>query len=857
MRADQVLAKLIDLAGGPSERGYVLALSAEGFSDLPTEIKTPNGTYSVVKPRSEIGLRHLLWKAQGAPLLALLDEPLARRLPPDLVRRAKGHRVHAVEPAEVLSLALGVPVVASDNNDVERLAMEHVDHIRALLGERTLPTVVDRDLLDELLLEAVLGKEVRKARPGDLLARWLRSPPDWSASVLDLVRRQLPRMHGIEGQLLAWATREAKGPETLLLHGVILATEETELPQAAWGPLWEVPRALALTPETFRQSAAGLARQTLDALGVEAMPLLERAGTFAKKILTTSALARNRDLPLGLDNHLHAVAKRIASGDAVDHGTIQAMQQHRFAAARAAEIAVVEQMARLSRYLATPPLPEGASVLERARAYQRGGAFADWAATRLRAGLAKTLQYGKDAASVQTRVRARRDEENQAFAKLFQKDYEGALHAAGCVPLHRIWGHAPMRPDGADPGRVFLIVLDGCSYPVFLQLLSEVAAEVQPLGLRVNREGEAHGAPALAPLPTVTSHARSAIFLGSIPKDPWLAETVWRDQKEATNDPARFKQNEALKGRTRRLFLKGDLADHGESLVAALKDASIDVVAVVLNAVDDQIGSSNTGAAVTVRAEEIALFLPSMREALRSGRRVLWVADHGHTPFLGKELRSGDGSTPRYRLLGESEGVPEGFLEIDDHGLGGVPGRKAFAWKMGVYQGLPQVGFHGGCSLEEMVVPLAEIVPGGVAADEPSWWYGGAESHVEKAPVMVTPPVVPAPPPSPPPPKKPLQGQLFDRAPLFAGDLDRIGLPAALREKLDASEQAALVCVFLNQHARVSDVAEKLARPKGRVAGLMSKLITKLHAGGFPCLRRASLADHEEQYTYVPQGTEK
>jgi hypothetical protein len=37
----------------------------------------------------------------------------------------------------------------------------------------------------------------------------------------------------------------------------------------------------------------------------------------------------------------------------------------------------------------------------------------------------------------------------------------------------------------------------------------------------------------------------------------------------------------------------------------------------------------------------------------------------------------------------------------------------------------------------------------------------------------------------------------------------------------------------------------------------MSRLIDKLHDGGFPCLRRETLPDGEEQYVYVRQGTEK
>ena len=372
--------------------------------------------------------------------------------------------------------------------------------------------------------------------------------------------------------------------------------------------------------------------------------------------------------------------------------------------------------------------------------------------------------------------------------------------------------------------------------------------------------------PALALLPSITSHSRGAIFLGEIPENPWIAETVWRDTAEARTDPARFQQNTALGARSRKLFLKGDLADHGAALLATLQDPGVEVVAAVFNAVDDQIGSTNTGATVMVKANQIAGLIPSLTVALAAGRQVVIVADHGHTPFVSRDLRAGesprDAGSSRHRLLRGSDPVPDGFIEIGDDRLGGTPGRKAFAWKMGVYQGSPQVGFHGGCSLEEMVVPLAELIAGGVAADEPAWWFAGAEPI---APVRVddaTRPPAASPssepkkaPPEPPRPK--VQGNLFDREPLLAADLDRVGMPAALKARLDASEQAALACVFHNQHARVSDLAENLRRPRSRVPGLMSRLVTKLHEGGFPCLRRQTLPDGEEQYVYVRQGTEK
>lgn len=861
MDAQVILKRLVELAGGASERGYILALAGEGLREVPATLETAAGRYTVLRPTSELGLRYGLWKSGGAPVLALLEEPLARQLPADLVRRAQGHRIHAVEPSELLSIALGVQVIPTEDPEVQRLAIDHVDRIRDLLGQRTLPTVVDRELLDEMLLDVIVGGRLRRDSPGALLSGWLLDPPDWAPPVLELVRRQLRRLQPIEGRILAWAVADPARLKQLLVHGVLLGLDEPELPESVWGKLWELWQHLQLTQDTLRQAVAALARQALDELGDRAAPYLKDAECVARRTLTGAVLARSVDLPLGLENHGAAVADRAARGEAVAHAEIEAMRRHRFAAARAAEIAVLEDLARLSRYLAEPEDDLGRDVLAHVRNYQRRGAFADWAAARLRAALAGCLAYHKQAEQVLSRYRDQRDRESRGFAELLRADYVKALHAEGCVPLHRLWRYAPVRAQGGGDGdRLYLVVLDGCSYPVFLRLLAELAGELSPIGLRVDPlSQEAAGVPALAPLPTITSHARGALFLGEIPKDPWIAETVWRDAREASTDPARFKQNESLGGRSRRLFLKGDLGDHGQALISALGDESLAVVAAVFNAVDDQISSANTGAAVSVRAKEIAAFVPSLQAALAAGRRVVVTADHGYTPFWGKSLRVSEGSSARYRLLEKGEPVPEGFLEIDDGGLGGQPGRKAFAWKMGVYQGQPQVGFHGGCSLEEMVVPLAELVKGGVAADEPAWWYGGASGRPAVA-AKVAPPPEPAPAVAPvrAAPPKPVQGKLFppEREEQLAAILERLGLPEGLRGQLDVSERAALAVVFESRSARISEIAATLGRPVGRVPGLMSRLLKKLHEGGFACLRRQALPDGEEQYLYVPQGTE-
>src|SRR5213592_466255 len=106
-------------------------------------------------------------------------------------------------------------------------------------------------------------------------------------------------------------------------------------------------------------------------------------------------------------------------------------------------------------------------------------------------------------------------------------------------------------------------------------------------------------------------------------------------------------------------------------------------------------------------------------------------------------MRAGEGATPRFVPLAAGATAPQGFLEIDVGGLGGPPERRAFAWRSGAYLGGPQVGFHGGCGLEEVIVPLAWIERDGLHADEPTWWYGRgalAEDSVETRPVA--PPIV-------------------------------------------------------------------------------------------------------------------
>jgi hypothetical protein len=856
--AQLLLRRLLDQAGGGAETGYLLVIDGEGLENLPERMRTPEAEYGVHRVATELGLRHLLWRAKGAPLIAVMPEELAHRIQkaPDLLRRAHKQRVHQLSVNDVLEVVLGVRVVGADASHIQQLALEHVDKLAIALSHRTLPTVVDRRLLLELLVDVSVGEQVRKGSPAQLLSAWVRQPPAWSANVSQLVRDALPSLHGDEGRLLAWALEQPEARmRELVVHGAVLTVDANELPKPAWGPLWKAAAEppIEMDRRLVRRALTRLAQETLALLGDAAASILSGADKIGREALTPQLVETSRLLPLAFATRCASLAKKASEGKAISAADIAWLASHGAAPMHRAELAVLEGMARLSRYL-DEPLTLKADVLEQVEDYQRTGAFADLAMMQLRRALAASGQHHAEANKLMAACRERRDRENRQFAESLSRGYEAALHREGLTPLHRVWKRvvAPLWQRERD-ARLFAIVLDGCSYPVFLELLHALAQDnTFPLGVKPDSQGRVAGLPALSPLPTVTSHARGAFFLGELPNDPLVAETVFRDQDEARTDKARFNQNAGMGDRSRRLFLKPDLADGGQALRAALADETFDVVGAVFNAVDDQISSVNIGAPLRITPEDITGFKPALRVALEAGRRVLLTADHGHSPYVDKNLRAGAGKTPRFVPLEPHDPVPEGFLEIDVASLGGPPERRAFAWRMGAYLGGQQVGFHGGCGLEEMVVPLAWIEREGLSADEPAWWYGRgalAETVVEAPPVA--PPLV-TPYPSDELPMKPKpQLSLFDPS----DRADSLPLPTEVLEKLSKDEKAVLVLLRENGSARASELSERLKKNPGRLKGLMVILRRTLNTGGHLLFAEERLPNGETLYRYT--GKEK
>src|SRR5262249_12492218 len=139
---------------------------------------------------------------------------------------------------------------------------------------------------------------------------------------------------------------------------------------------------------------------------------------------------------------------------------------------------------------------------------------------------------------------------------------------------------------------------------------------------------------AISPLPTVTSHARRALFAGEIPGNTAIDDTE-SPAANATADQQAWSRNTALGQASRRLVLKGEVGATGEPLLKTLRRKDVTVVAAVLNGVDDALSSRET---TTMPPWSLATLgagaATILRTAIDEGWRVIVTADHGHTPFV-------------------------------------------------------------------------------------------------------------------------------------------------------------------------------------------------------------------------------
>lgn len=256
-------------------------------------------------------------------------------------------------------------------------------------------------------------------------------------------------------------------------------------------------------------------------------------------------------------------------------------------------------------------------------------------------------------------------------------------------------------------------------------------------------------------LPTATPYARNAIFSGQFPDEIAAQRPEWWDASDdegslnAFEDELLAEQLRRLTGRDVPIHYEKIFTDRGaEQVKARVKQALRTpgtVVAMVFNFVDLMThGRSESPILMEVAKDEAALrdltrswferstAFEVLKEAAASGYRVVLTTDHGSilcqhptTVYARKDATS----NLRYKFGGDlrAEDPDAALSTTDEKDLRLPPGKLGMSYlvalrdhffvyptKLREYQARYRNSFlHGGISPEEMIVPVARLVPRG------------------------------------------------------------------------------------------------------------------------------------------------
>ena len=244
----------------------------------------------------------------------------------------------------------------------------------------------------------------------------------------------------------------------------------------------------------------------------------------------------------------------------------------------------------------------------------------------------------------------------------------------------------------------------------------------------------------VATVPSVTQYSRTSLLSGR------LTSGAAADEKRA------FEAHPALVRVSKTqfppvLFHKGELSQPGgralaEPVRSEIASPDRRIVAAVVNAVDDYLAKADQ---VRPRwsLEYLPLVAALLHEARMAGRVVVFASDHGH--LLDDETRiSRNDFGDRWRSDDQKSG--EGEIVLAGARVGANGGRVIVPWSERTRYGMKKNGYHGGATLQEMIVPIAVVSAG---AQVPGWIeraplsiHSGGKNRSARRPIAVPAPVL-------------------------------------------------------------------------------------------------------------------
>lgn len=731
--------------GAAVHTDLVLVHTDQALADVSPSLNRGDKHWKVDRVGGELSLRDVL--SDATCLIAIVPPTFSP--PPDIAGRAHLGRVLDIRPEDVVAALAGRFCERIDDQELTTALYETLDLLRNSTGQWTLGSVVTPREVRSVIVSTILKSEVRLDRETDraILARWiLDAPPTFRAA--GLLKQALVDAYGPSGAWLAW-----------------IATTGSLRPFLAAGALFGSKSGRTLAPTIPGITSAAdefRLRNLVEAAVREAHGTRGResnAGARVRAALSDAEqLAVRLDLdPADLARHplLHSVLRRALTqyaecalrGEPADDSQIESLKANLYADEASSGIRLIRLISRLARFIAQVPPIAGDQPTESwfllARSHT---AWADLAIRQVRQLLgAVDPALAAVAAAIMTQSIAHRDRLNASFALGLSRDWQAIAASKDLLkplPIQNITRSLVRRL--IDAGRrVFLVVLDGCDLSTFIELIQTLPADI---GLKLPEVADAslrdhlHAIDpfhlAIAAVPTVTSHSRRALFAGEIPGNTALDDTE-KPSANASADKTAFNRNAALGDVKRVLFLKGDLQKGPKALTDALTGGLHRVVAAVFNDIDDALGSQETTAMGPWDAKRLGLgFLDAIQLAIARDWVIVVTSDHGHTPFIAAQ-----GHVSNKTLGNRHNDAPTEQSIIFDRGP--LPGKSLhLLTAVGAWHGRQRRGFHGGASLEEVVIPLAFIgkVPEGQGRPvEPTWWWNRAEQATD-SPFLQHPP---------------------------------------------------------------------------------------------------------------------
>jgi len=744
---EQVQAQAAAIRSRSKGEARVIALRNSGNWPGPDKLIVNGEDHFVIPCISELQIRESLGQLdEGNHAGILLCEVEQPALSEDVLARLVGRKIHQPQKEETLR-----GLFSARGLDARILACRPL--VDALIngapagGYSPAPGgTLDIQFAWKALLKRQLGFEVGEITFAELL-RWAAIPSgrtlllDMPAALRDELARWLSPAYGQAPRHLFRALDSELGNDLValgLLFGLLLDADKVAMADAhtAAARLEQYFGNEPVDPgtrQTWFQAAASQYGKLAETEVFQAQGIVQNLDRLIDRI-RLQAWAQVSDFSLlGLEKRL------IAAGEAIDKAG-ESLSDDQFQVARAALEKVAqhhsesEKVTRLSRLqmalrlvlwlrAANLPAPE-ATFSQLIDYYATEGGFIDWARTSV-VESDPNPQIKQALRSILDKVDTRWNHFQQQFVGSLQQWSVQDSVLPGVLRIEEVLWSVVAPVARLHPA--LLIVLDGMSQAVFRELVTNL----------MRRNWVAVAAPsaetpqaALAAIPTITEISRRALLSGQLPLP------VQGTEKSDFSGSDRLL--EMVGGQARpQLFLKGDLLDTGRiglsaTVTQALANSRCRLVGVVVNAVDDTLGSSDQ-TTYSWDVDRIAILNDLMRAASESGRVIILTSDHGHVLDEGSQIvrqplaETGD----RYRQV--SGPISEGEMELSGPRVQAANGTNriiALAQPRRRYQGKRR-GYHGGVCPAEMVVPCVVLRSSNTEVSkewedlppyEPSWW---------------------------------------------------------------------------------------------------------------------------------------